>query len=84
MSEQSLPPLPDGTVCYLMHSGSADSPVGGLRGVVRKLRYEVREGREADEASVLNLFCQVLIADRNSSFILLEVGDGDQCHDLSD
>ena len=46
-----------------------DSPVG--KGVVaRIMQYEVREGREAGEVVIVP---QALIANRNSSFILLEV-----------
>ena len=68
MSDHSLPP--EGTVCSI-YSESADSPVG-RRGVVRKLQYEVRDGREADEVIVFGL---AFIAKRNSSFILLDVGE---------
>jgi len=48
---------------------SADSPVG--EGVVaRIMQYEVREGREAGEAVIVP---SAFIANRDSSFILLEV-----------
>jgi len=52
---------------------SADSPVGG-RGVARELQYEVREGREAGEVVVIPT---AFIAKRDSSFILLELGNGE-------
>ena len=64
--------LPEGTEVHLQCTGtplSADSPVG-RRGVVRVLQYEVREGREADEAVIIPT---AFIANRDSSFILLEV-----------
>jgi len=61
--------LPEGTVVGLdFDSETADSPVGS--GVVRLLQYEVREGREAGEVVVIPT---AFIANRNSSFILLEV-----------
>ena len=63
---------PEGTEVHFQVCGtpsSADNPVGG-RGVVRELQYEVREGREAGEAVVIPT---AFIANRNSSFILLEV-----------
>jgi len=49
----------------------ADSLVGERRVLVRDLRYEVREGREAGEVVVVP---KAFIAKRDSSFILLERG----------
>jgi len=43
--------------------------------LVRKLQYEVREGREAGEVVVIP---KAFIANRNSSFILQEIANGDQ------
>ena len=53
--------------------GHLDQLVARGKAVVRELQYEVREGGEAGE--VVCIF-KALIANRNSSFILLEVGDG--------
>jgi len=63
--------LPEGTV-YLdfMTPLTADSLVGKGVAVVRDMQYEVREGREAGEVVVVP---SAFIANRNSSFILLEV-----------
>ena len=60
--------FPDGTEIEVIQTpGFGDSPVG--RGaVVRKLQYEVREGREAGETVVVP---QAFIAKRNQYFILL-------------
>ena len=62
--------LPDGTEVHFQvdSDASADSPVGG-RGVVRELQYEVREGGDGDEVIVIPT---AFIANRDSSFILLE------------
>jgi len=63
--------LPEGTDWLdFMTPRPADSPVGGGVAVVRDMQYEVREGREAGEAVIIP---QAFIANRNSSFILLEV-----------
>jgi len=64
-----LEALPEGTEWLdFMTPSSADSPVG--EGVVaRILQYEVREGREVDEVVIVP---QAFIANRDSSFILLE------------
>jgi len=61
--------IPEGTVVEWVTPDTADSPVGG-EGVVRELQYEVREGREAGEAVIIPT---AFLANRNSSFILLEV-----------
>jgi len=74
MKTQDL--LPEGTdrvVSWLR--SSADSPVGkGL--LVRKLQYEVREGGDGDEVMIIP---GAFIADRDSSFILLEVVSDEEC-----
>ena len=69
MSDYSLPEGTRLTLCVEGLRGFADSPVG--EGVVRKLQYGVREGREAGEVVCIP---EAFIADRDSSFILLEVG----------
>ena len=48
---------------------SDSTPIRPTDQVVRVLQYEVREGREAGEVVVIP---KAFIADRNSSFILLE------------
>ncbi len=69
-----IPPelLPEGTEVVLQYSTPGGQP--GKEGVmgaqVRLLQYEVREGSEADEAVIIPT---AFIANRNSSFILLEV-----------
>jgi len=65
--------LPEGTEWKdFMTPDPADSPVGkGV--VVRILRYEVREGREAGEVVIVPY---AFIVNRNSSFILQEVLHG--------
>ena len=63
--------LPEGTEWLdFMTPALADSLVGKCVAAVRDMQYEVREGREAGEVVVLP---QAFIANRNSSFILLEV-----------
>jgi len=63
--------LPEGTVWLdFFTPDPADSPVGKCVAVVRDMQYEVREGSEADEVVVLP---KAFIANRNSSFILLEL-----------
>jgi len=63
--------LPEGTEWLdFMTPLSADSPVGGAGVVARIMQYEVREGREVDEVMIVP---QAFIANRNSSFILLEL-----------
>ena len=59
----------DGMKASGLHS-SVDSLVGTPGLVAHMLQYEVREGREAGEAVIVP---QAFIANRNSSFILLEV-----------
>ena len=73
---KTLIQLPEGTEWMdFMTPHSADSPVGeGV--VVRILQYGVREGREAGEVVVIP---EAFIANRDSSFILLEVfGNGEE------
>ncbi len=66
----SLKVLPEGTEWLdFLTPYSADSLVG-KRVVARIMQYEVREGREASEVVIVP---EVFIANRNSSFILLEV-----------
>ncbi len=71
MMEDQLDLLPEGTEFKdFMTPVLADSPVGKCVAVVRDMQYEVREGGEAGETVVIP---KAFIANRNSSFILLEV-----------
>ncbi len=65
--------LPEGTSSVdFMTPMLADSLVG-KRVVARIMQYEVREGHEADEMMIVP---KAFLANRDSSFILLEVCDG--------
>ena len=54
--------------------GELDTDRQSGTGLVRLLQYEVREGREAGEVVVIP---KAFIANRDSSFILQEVLDGE-------
>ena len=72
----TLPELfPEGTEVYCRSNFDLGGQPGreGVTGLVWDLQYEVREGREAGEAVVIPT---AFIANRNSSFILLEVVKG--------
>ena len=69
----SLDSFPEGTEIEILETPAfGDSPVG-KGAVVRRLQYEVREGREAGEVVVVP---QAFIAKRNQSFILLVQEEG--------
>ena len=75
--------LPEGTEVFLSDFALGGQPGReGVKGLVRLLQYEVREGREADEAVIIPT---AFIARRDSSFILLEVvGDEEGLSECQD
>jgi len=68
--------FPEGTELELLKYSELGGQPGreGVTGLVRELQYEVREGREASEAVIIPT---AFIANRDSSFILLEVSGGE-------
>jgi len=68
MIKLNLDSFPEGTEVEILELPNfGDSPVG-KGAVVRRLQYEVREGREAGEVVVVP---SAFIAKRNQTFILL-------------